>query len=90
MTRSASPHFLPTALAIPGYWTPDQALVVAELLDALQELIWARYGQQLLEARFDRYVAAEPLRHRRSKKQTERNGWINSGKRQANNDDLPF
>jgi hypothetical protein len=31
----------PTPLAIPADWTPEQALVVIELLDDLRERIWA-------------------------------------------------
>jgi hypothetical protein len=52
MKRPASPRSLLTvSFAIPAYWTPDQALAVVELLDGLRELIWARYGLQLLDER---------------------------------------
>jgi hypothetical protein len=52
MKRPASPRSLLTVpFAIPAYWTPDQALAVVELLDGLRELIWARYGLQLLDER---------------------------------------
>jgi hypothetical protein len=40
---------LTMTLAIPAYWTPDQALAVTELLDDLRELIWAHYGMQLID-----------------------------------------
>jgi hypothetical protein len=40
---------LTMTLAIPAYWTPDQALAVVELLDDLRELIWAHYGMQLID-----------------------------------------
>ncbi len=38
-----------TPLSIPDDWTPAQALAVYEMIDALQEAIWARYGLQLTE-----------------------------------------
>jgi hypothetical protein len=34
---------------VPAYWTPEQALAVAELLDDLSKLIWAHYGMQLMD-----------------------------------------
>jgi hypothetical protein len=44
-------------LAIPAYWTPEQAQAVIELLDDLRERIWAHYQLQLIdlyrEQRFD-------------------------------------
>jgi len=36
-------------LTIPDDWTPVQALAVYEMIDALQEAIWARYDLQLIE-----------------------------------------
>ncbi len=36
-------------LTIPDDWTPAQALAVYEMIDALQEAIWARYDLQLIE-----------------------------------------
>ncbi len=38
-----------TPLSIPDDWTPAQALAVYEMIDALQEAIWTRYGLQLTE-----------------------------------------
>ena len=35
--------------AIPAYWTPEQALAVAELLDDLRDRIWDHYHLQLHE-----------------------------------------
>jgi hypothetical protein len=35
--------------AIPAYWTPEQALAVAELLEDLCEFIWAHYGRQFID-----------------------------------------
>jgi hypothetical protein len=36
-------------LAIPAYWTPEQAQAVIELLDDLRERIWAHYQLQLID-----------------------------------------
>ena len=97
MKRPASTRSLLTVpFAIPAYWTPDQALAVVELLDGLRELIWARYGLQLLdERRAKLQPSADSLfPPRRSKKTThQRNGWFTSAERQAGHigdDDLPF
>jgi hypothetical protein len=100
MKRPASTRSLLTIpFAIPAYWTPDQALATVELLDGLRELIWARYGLQLLD---ERRAKLQPvadnlfnstLRPRRAKK------WANQGTRwltsvdrpgHADNDDIPF
>jgi hypothetical protein len=35
--------------AVPADWTPEQAVAVVKLLDDLRALIWAHYGQQLLD-----------------------------------------
>ena len=34
-------------LTIPDDWTPAQALAVYEMIDALQEAIWARYARSM-------------------------------------------
>jgi len=36
-------------LALPDDWTPQQALAVYELLDALRERVWDCYELQLIE-----------------------------------------
>jgi len=41
------PHAIP--LAIPAYWTPEQAIAVFELVDDLRETIWAIYQTNLQE-----------------------------------------
>lgn len=41
-----SAHF---TLPLPDYWTPEQALVVYELLNDLAEAIWNRYEIPLIE-----------------------------------------
>jgi hypothetical protein len=50
MTTPSSPGLpLTIPLAIPAYWTPDQAQAVIELLDDLRERIWAHYQLQLVD-----------------------------------------
>jgi hypothetical protein len=48
-----TPNLRQIDFTIPGYWSPEQALAVFELLDELRDKIWARYGlslqQQLAE-----------------------------------------
>ena len=34
---------------IPDDWSPEQALAIYELLDALKERVWRRYELQLIE-----------------------------------------
>ena len=97
MKRPASPRSLLTVpFAIPAYWTPDQALAVVELLDGLRELIWARYGMQLLD---ERRAKLQPLANslleprRRKKTIHQQNGRLTSAERRAGHigdDDLPF
>jgi hypothetical protein len=41
------PHAI--SLAIPAYWTPEQAIAVFELVDDLRETIWAIYQTNLQE-----------------------------------------
>lgn len=85
-------------------WTPDQALAVVELLDTLRETICARYGEQLFDARLDRYLAdwhrKAPRRAKKSGNSTH--GWSNPvprfhhaqsehpKPREFNDDELPF
>ena len=38
-----------TTPRIPDYWSPDQALAVYELLEALREQVRDRYGEQITE-----------------------------------------
>lgn len=101
MKRPASTRSLLTVpFAIPAYWTPDQALAIVELLDGLREVIWARYGLQLLDERrakfqtFADHLFSPTLKSRRSNKwPNHRNRWPASGEHQtahADNGDLPF
>ena len=39
----------PFTLEIPDYWTPEQALVVFELLNELTDTLWNRYSIELTE-----------------------------------------
>jgi hypothetical protein len=50
---------------IPDYWTPEQALAVYELLDALRERILSHYEAQIIEAFRDEW-APSPLPERSS------------------------
>jgi hypothetical protein len=99
MRRPASTRTLLTVpFAIPAYWTSEQALAIVELLDGLRELIWARYGLQLLDERraklqpFADNLFNSTSKIRRNKKSDHRkNGWlIDFGERHADDDDLPF
>jgi hypothetical protein len=57
-------------LAIPAYWSPEQALAVFELLDDLRDKIWAHYGlglQQLI-AEQQQTVPRRPRRRRRKRR----------------------
>ena len=50
MTTSSQPGLPFTIpLAIPAYWTPEQAQAVVELLDDLRERIAAHYQLQLID-----------------------------------------
>ena len=40
----------PRPLALPSRWTPEQALVVFDLLDELCERVWALYGPRIQQA----------------------------------------
>ena len=46
MTTPSSPGL---AIAIPDYWTPEQAQAAIELLDDLRDRICAHYQLQLIE-----------------------------------------
>ena len=42
-SSSASP-------VLPSHWTPEQALAVAECLQAMRQALWALYGPQMQQA----------------------------------------
>ena len=53
MSASPSPLPAPTSLAaavVPKHWTPEQALAVAECLQALRQALWAAYGPRIQQA----------------------------------------
>ncbi len=35
---------------LPSHWTPEQALAVAECLQAMRQALWALYGPQMQQA----------------------------------------
>ncbi len=39
-----------TPPAVPRHWTPEQALAVAECLQAMREALWQVYGAQMQQA----------------------------------------
>ena len=40
-------HLRPLTVEIPRTWTPEEALVVFELIDGLRDKVWALYNLQL-------------------------------------------
>lgn len=49
MSASPSPPS-PAAPVVPTHWTPEQALAVAECLQAMRQALWATYGSQMQQA----------------------------------------
>ena len=45
----ASAYAAMTTVQIPDHWSPEQALAVWELLDAVTRRVWERYEVQLVE-----------------------------------------
>ena len=37
-------------VVVPTHWTPEQALAVAECLQAMRQALWAAYGPQMQQA----------------------------------------
>jgi hypothetical protein len=37
-------------MVVPAHWTPEQALAVAECLQAMREALWLHYGPQMQQA----------------------------------------
>jgi hypothetical protein len=46
---------LTVPLAVPTYWSPNQALAIFDLIDEMRDLIAAVYGPQLTEAARQQY-----------------------------------
>ena len=40
----------PAAAVVPKHWTPEQALAVAECLQAMRQALWSAYGPQIQQA----------------------------------------
>jgi hypothetical protein len=49
MKRPRPAHLCPLTVDIPRTWTPEEALIVFELIDDLRDKIWAIYDSQLQE-----------------------------------------
>ena len=49
MSASPSPTS-PVVAAVPMHWTTDQALAVAECLQAMRQALWAAYGPHIQQA----------------------------------------
>ncbi len=45
------------ASVLPTYWTPEQALAVFEILDALRDQLWDSYGPQIQQAKREEQCA---------------------------------
>ena len=51
MSATSSPSPTPQASAVvPKHWTPEQALAVAEYLQAMRQALWSAYGPQMQQA----------------------------------------
>ena len=40
---------IPGSMRLPEHWTPEQALAAHEIIDALSQALWQRYGDALIE-----------------------------------------
>ena len=47
---SSSTTSTPATPVLPAHWTPEQALAVAECLQAMRQALWAAYGPQMQQA----------------------------------------
>ena len=50
MSRRSPSSTIPRPLAVPKHWTPEQALAVAECLQAMRAALWLVYGAQMQQA----------------------------------------
>lgn len=50
MSRRSTSSTSATPLVVPKHWTPEQALAVAECLQAMREALWQVYGAQMQQA----------------------------------------
>lgn len=51
----------PLTVVLPSYWTGEQALAVAELLQSLREAVLTGYGRQIQDAWDAQLVQSRPL-----------------------------
>ncbi len=51
----------PLTVRLPSYWTGEQALAVAELLQLLRESVLTSYGRQIQDAWDTQLVPSMPL-----------------------------
>ena len=60
--RSPSPSSTPkpTAPVVPTHWTPEQALAVAECLQAMRQALWTLYGPQMQQAWREQLMPDQP------------------------------
>lgn len=49
-----------SSIMLPTDWSPDQAVAVFEILDALREHVWARYGLQIQQVLREQRSTAIP------------------------------
>ena len=60
MNTSPSPSMTtPAASVVPVHWTPEQALAVAECLQAMRQALWAVYGPQMQQAWRDQLMPGQ-------------------------------
>jgi hypothetical protein len=50
MSKRASSSRTASSWVAHKYWTPEQALAVAECLQAMREALWIAYGSQIQQA----------------------------------------
>ncbi|CAN7232608.1 hypothetical protein LJR039_000815 [Pseudorhodoferax sp. LjRoot39] len=50
MSRRSPSSTVASGMVVPAHWTPEQALAVAECLQAMREALWLRYGPQMQQA----------------------------------------
>ena len=57
---SSTPKPKPTAPVVPTHWTPEQALAVAECLQAMRQALWTLYGPQMQQAWREQLMPDQP------------------------------
>ncbi len=49
------------AFTVDAHWTPEQALVVWDLLDDLRERVWSHYGLAIQNLLHERHHTSDPF-----------------------------